>query len=155
MSNWIKEENPWYSPGAVFARFSAKQVDFVLDNATMMREGKYPPECRTTGYEEGNGWNTTTLAPFIVPCEVVGELSARVMMCGSDAFYMEYIYGLNGVEEPHDLTKFCHERHLDIEMVKRRIRSIKEYCEGSMRKTESYQDFRAADRKNRGYSSGR
>ena len=143
----IKEE--WWSPGAVFARFSAKQIDWVCEHATLMREGKYPPECRETGYEEGSGKNTTTLAPFIVACEVVGELSARVMRCGSDAFYMEYVYGLNGIHEPHDLTKFCHERHLDIDMVKRRIRSVKEYCEGSERKEESYKDFRAADRKNR------
>lgn len=139
----------WYSPGQIYARFSLKQIQWICDNATMMREGKYPPENRTTGYEGGDGRKASTQATFITPCEVIGELSARVMMCGSDAFYMEYIYGLNGIHEPHDLIKFCHERHLDIDMVNRRIRSIMDYCEGPDRRVESYKDFRAADRRNR------
>ena len=114
----------------------------------MMREGEYPPENRITGYEGGNGGQSTQ-ATFVNPCEVIGELSARVMKCGRDAFYMEYIYGLNGIHEPHDLTRCCHERHLDIEHVERRIRSVKDYCEGKKRKVESYDDWRAIDRKNR------
>lgn len=142
-------KDQWWSPGEVHARYSFEQVQWVLENATMMREGKYPPENRTTGYEGGNGRKASTKAPFIDPCEVVGELSARVMSCGRDAFYIEYVYGLNGIQEPHNLVNFCHERHLDITMVERRIRSIKDYCEGSARKVETYEDWRAADRKNR------
>ena len=76
----------WYAPHEII--FSREQCLFLILNITLLREGRYPPECTPTGYTGGNN-NIGHHAPFETPALFAAEMDYRLSKCGKDGLLLE------------------------------------------------------------------
>lgn len=88
----------WFSYQHI--RWCPYQIIWLLQNAHIFRAGRWPPEHRNTGYENGLGrQKVKTEASFVKPELVIGELECRLQRTGKDGIILEAeIEGGKGID---------------------------------------------------------
>ncbi len=140
------DKEKWFSYSAI--RFTAEQVEWILQNLTTFEAGRWPKEpsgrdlenpdsAYSTGSapEELTGtgdyftktykvYSTGDKASFVKPALIAAEITARMDMCGRDGEMCRQYYEAERVE-------------LEISVVNR----VKAYISGWNRRTISYWDW--------------
>jgi len=125
----------WYPPGSI--TYTKAQVRFIMNNLEMMREGVYPENPVGSSYTEiPGGKRVNRRAPFEVPCQIAGELEARLKKTGRDGVAAKAYYTHN-----FPIYEIAWLAQWDEDEVKERIKRAVDYVTGWERKTESYGEF--------------
>ncbi len=93
----------WYAPSEI--NYDLDSIAWLLQYAGMLREGRWPPECKESGYT-GNPVSISYHAPFELTCQIIAEVDRRLAMCGLDRELVEKYY-TDGIDE-NELSKRYH-----------------------------------------------
>ena len=120
----------WIAPKDI--RYSADQLrDFLLPNLSLLQSGEYPPDPRDTGYER-SGHVTRYCAPFCTPCEIAGEVKARIRSIPLGQIVVDlWTAGI----EPHKVAAM---HNISVDKVLRDSKMMIWYISGTRRKLWPY-----------------
>jgi hypothetical protein len=85
----------WYSYSEI--QFNRQQVTWILENAATLRDGRWPPEPRNSGYTDSpiGKRHIRAEAGFIKPASVFAEVAIRLKRCDRDGgLVLAYYLGL-------------------------------------------------------------
>ena len=86
----IRIPNPfWYSPAEVWA-LRKEHILFVMAWMDFLKEGKYPPEHRESGYVGGGMSTRNQQCSFNKPIELLAEVEERLKSFGSTGADLAY-----------------------------------------------------------------
>jgi len=138
----------WYSWRDIV--YNREQVEWIWENYALISSGKWPPECRESGYiGNPSSRSVSTEGNFVKPAIVAAEISMRCERCWPDCDLVEDKY-LLGLTERQIATK----RHLTEEEVARRINKVLWYsASGRNQRKETYAEWKKNVHGNRKYAS--
>lgn len=131
----MARDDEWYAPREI--RFQRRQIPWLLEHLEMLREGRWPANPDPERLACGCNRQRTGRAPFETPCQVAGELDARLARLGVDRYLVEDRYCLDRSE-----LLIAMRTGIELEDVYRRLRSAMAYVSGWRRKVYSYDDFK-------------
>ncbi len=77
----------YYKPSEI--RYNAEQIRWLMRN--VLFNETWPSDHKETGYSGSKGKGSGHNAPFTTIREVIGELNARLRLCGKAGLFLEYI----------------------------------------------------------------
>jgi hypothetical protein len=114
-----QETKEWYKPA--YIHYDYYQCIWLLLYAGMMKEGKYPPEGRESGYVGGSK-AVSQAAPYERVCQIIAEVGTRLAQCGTDREYAEHFYTDNW-----SLEQIANHYSKDVRFVSGKIISVMKY----------------------------
>jgi hypothetical protein len=111
----------WWPPNEI--RYNADQVYFIFDYINTIRDGNWPVDPTSTGYNNV-GWKASinTKPPFITPAEIAAEVDRRSRHCGLDWYLVNDYY-----EQGLKLKDIASQHFLDEDDVWNRIQRVIHY----------------------------
>ncbi|KKN70418.1 hypothetical protein LCGC14_0431130 [marine sediment metagenome] len=128
-----KEKPPsWWSYGSIY--FTLAQVKWLLEHLNELREGRWPPEHKVSGYTGSPKRVIRKEGSFVRPAIIAAEMDVRLSKTGNDGLLLEARY--NGTED----SELCSEFNLTQEDLDRRITKALKYITGEHRRWNDWTD---------------
>ena len=128
-------KDSWHSPKSII--FTREQCIWIIGCVLPLEPGIWPPEPVESGYTGGDKWAHSQRAPFESPCQITGELWARLSTTGEagEALVDEIQYGVKD------------DRNIYYEDLSRPARRVLNYISGVKRRRQSYPEWKKYHKK--------
>lgn len=126
----------YYKPGQIY--YSEPQVLWLLKNVLFHDE--WPSDHMETGYT-GEGKQRGHNAPFVTLREIIGELNARLRLCGKAGLYLEYITLIDYEDPEHLIARLAGYHSTTPKEVSYLTNMALRYCCGRKRKQVTFDMF--------------
>jgi hypothetical protein len=131
----MKEE--YYAPREI--KYSQAQVRWLLRN--VLFQDSWPSDNKETGYTGGKGRTAGHFANFETIRMIIGELNARLKMCGKAGLYLEYLTLVDYGDKDYLASRLAGYHGTTPEEVLHLAGMALCYCCGNRRKKTSFREF--------------
>ena len=131
----MKDE--YYKPSEI--RHTAEQNRWLLCN--VLFRDTWPSDHMQTGYSGGKGHTVGHHAPYETIRMVIGELNARLRLCGTAGLYLEYLTIIDYGDKDYLLQRLAGYHHTTPGEVHYLAKMAMRYCCGRKRKRVTFEKF--------------
>ena len=133
-------QSQWYGYSEI--RYTEDQIVFLLQNSSLLRDGRWPPNPSDSGYTGSpQGKQFRHEGNFVKPAIIIAELELRLTRCGEDGLLLEYLILLDYGDMQYLEAKLAGYLHTTLEDIHRRSKLALKYCKRNRRKITNYRDF--------------
>lgn len=131
----MKEE--FYKPSEI--KYNSAQVKWLLRN--VLFRDNWPSDHKETGYSGGKGHTVGHHANFETTRMIIGELSARLRMCGKAGLYLEYITIIDYEDSNYLIDRLSFYNGSTPREIAYLLNMAMRYCCGKKRKQVTFEKF--------------
>ena len=146
----VKEE--YYKPGQI--KYNKEQIEWLIRN--VLFHDQWPSDPKETGYSGGMGKINNTHANFESIRMIIGELNARLKLCGKAGLYLEYITLIDYADREYLIDRLASYNHTTQEEVTYLSNMAMRFCKRKKRKLIAFDMYCVnADKNDKRYAKNK
>lgn len=131
----MKEE--YYKPSEI--RYTREQVLWLLRN--VLFHDTWPSDHKETGYSGGKGHTVGHHANFETIKMIIGELNARLKLCGKAGLYLEYLTLMDYGDQEYLVQRLAGYHGIESREVHLQAKMAMRFCCGRKRKSVTFKRY--------------
>ena len=132
----MKDE--YYKPSDI-KKYNKYQVRWLLKY--VLFQDSWPSDHKETGFTGGNGKQNSHIANFTITRDIIGELNARMKLCGTAGLFLEYLNVIDYEDKPYLIRRLAVYHNLPDEEVSYQANLALRFCCGHKRKRVTFNTF--------------